>query len=131
MAQWGRWDSQFLDGKRSIGDPAADEPVAEVLASGEDGLDRVNELLATLVRVGDPVPAALPDELVDYLETTIELPSWAEPKKIERGQDVFARHGVPISVCLFCASLPSAYAAAKGVVVLERTSRLATDARRA
>lgn len=38
--------------------------------------------------------------------------------------------GLHISLCLFCASLPSAYAAAKGVKVLQLTARFETDARR-
>jgi hypothetical protein len=33
-------------------------------------------------------------------------------------------------LCLFCASLPSSYAAAKGVKVLHLTARFDTDARR-
>ena len=50
--------------------------------------------------------------------------------KIKRAQQLFETWGVEIAVCLFCASLPSSYAAAKGVKVLYLTARLDTDARR-
>jgi hypothetical protein len=113
---------------RQLGDPAADGPVTAVLERG--GVAAVNEIMRTLVRVDQPVPKELPDELEDYFADTLPLPAWADMAKIERGQRVFETWGVQISVCLFCASLPSSYAAAKGVKVLYLTARLDTDARR-
>jgi hypothetical protein len=50
--------------------------------------------------------------------------------KIKRGQQLYDTWGVLITLCLFCASLPASYAAAKGVKVLYLTARLDTDARR-
>lgn len=125
-----RWTDAFLDRMRAFGDPVADIPVAGVLNSG--GVDHVNELMRSLVRVDQPLPEALPAEVKAYLTTTLPMPSWADPAKIDRGQRFFEKWGVQISVCLFCASLPSAYAAAKGVKVLRRTGRLEDvhDARR-
>jgi hypothetical protein len=113
---------------RLVGDPVADGPVAAVLDSG--GVDKVNEVMRTLVRVEQPVPDTLPPELQDYLNTTLPLPDWADLDKIERAQRFFELWGVHISVCLFCASLPSSYAAAKGVKVLYLTARLDTDTHR-
>ena len=55
------------------------------------------------------------------------LPKWADPAKIKRGQQLFEGLGLQISLCLFCASLPSAYAAAKGVQVLFKTARLRNE----
>jgi hypothetical protein len=113
---------------RGLGDPVADEPVAAVLTKG--GVDAVNTVMRTLVRSDQPVPAVLPDELEEYLVSTLSLPEWADMRKIKRGQEFFETWGVHISVCLFCASLPSSYAAAKGVKVLYLTARLDTDTRR-
>lgn len=124
----GRWTDELLDGMRLIGDPVADVPVGAVLESG--GVDRVNEVMRTLVRVDQPVPTVLPDELEDYLNSTLPLPDWADQAKIKRAQDLFEVWGVQISVCLFCASLPSSYAAAKGVKVLYLTANLDTNTRR-
>jgi hypothetical protein len=113
---------------RQRGDPMADEPVAAVLERG--GVGAVNAIMKTLVRVDQPMPEHLPDELEAYFVDTLALPEWADMRRIQRGQRVFETWGLQIATCLFCASLPSSYAAAKGVKVLYLTARLDTDARR-
>ncbi|HTZ14602.1 MAG TPA: oxygenase MpaB family protein [Mycobacterium sp.] len=123
-----RWTDALLDRMRELGDPVADIPVAAVLERG--GVDAVNAIMQTLVRVDQPVPAQLPDELQDYLVKTLPLPEWADMRKIQRGQQLFETWGVEIALCLFCASLPSSYAAAKGVKVLYLTAQLDTNTRR-
>lgn len=125
---YGRWTPELLDEMRHIGDDHADAAVARVLDSG--GVDEVNALLHTLVRVDQPVPDQLPREVKDYLTTTLPFPDWYDPELIERAEKFFEVFGVQICVCLFCASLPSSYAAADGVKVLYRTARLDTDTRR-
>ena len=123
-----RWTDALLDRMRQLGDPLADGPVAAVLERG--GVDAVNAMMQTLVRVDQPVPEEMPDEIRAYLVETLLLPDWADMGKIKRGQQLFETWGLEIACCLFCASLPSAYAAAKGVKVLYLTARLDTDARR-
>ena len=49
-----RWTDTLLDRMRELGDPVADTPVAAVLERG--GVDRVDALMQTLVRVDQPVP---------------------------------------------------------------------------
>lgn len=124
----GRWSDALLDRMRELGDPVADVPVAAVLERG--GVGEVREIMRTLVRVEQPVPEQMPDELQAYLVETLALPEWADMRKINRGQQLFETWGVLIAMCLFCASLPSSYAAANGVKVLYLTARLDTDARR-
>jgi hypothetical protein len=123
-----RWTDAFLDEKRQKTDKPADDAVAAVFEQG--GVDAVNDVMQTLVRTEQPVPDALPEQLKDYLRDTLPLPDWADMAKIDRGQRLFEQWGVHISCCLFCASLPSSYAAAKGVRVLDMTARLDTDAHR-
>jgi ER-bound oxygenase mpaB/B'/Rubber oxygenase, catalytic domain len=123
-----RWTDALLDSMREKGDPVADDPVADVFKRG--GVGAVNNILRTLVRVDQPVPDDLPPELKNYLVDTLPMPEWADMAKIKRGQQLFETWGVLIVLCLFCASLPSSYAAAKGVKVLYLTARLETDARR-
>ena len=123
-----RWPDAVLNKMRTKGDPLADDAVAAVLDRA--GPLAVNEVMHHLVRVDDPVPDKLPDELQAYLSKTLPLPDWADAHKIERGQRLFEHWGVQISVCLFCASLPSSYAAAKGVKVLYLTAQLDSHARR-
>jgi hypothetical protein len=123
-----RWTDALLDHMRELADPVADAPVRAVLERG--GVDEVNAIMQTLVRVDQPVPAQLPDELQDYLAKTLPLPEWADMRRIERGQQLFELWGIEIALCLFCASLPSSYAAAKGVKVLYLTAQLDTNTRR-
>lgn len=123
-----RWTDELLDGMRQLGDPVADMRVAAVLERG--GVEAVNAIMRTLVRLEQPVPEQLPEELKDYLDETRSLPEWADLRKITRAQQIFETWGFLIVLCLFCASLPSSYAAAKGVKVLHLTARFDTDARR-
>jgi ER-bound oxygenase mpaB/B'/Rubber oxygenase, catalytic domain len=123
-----RWTDALLDRMRELGDPVADKPVAAVLERG--GVDAVNDIMRTLVRNDQPVPEELPDELQAYLLQTLPLPEWADMDRIKRGQQLFETWGLEIACCLFCASLPSAYAAAKGVKVLYFTAQLDTNTRR-
>jgi hypothetical protein len=123
-----RWTDALLDPMREQADPLADEPVAEVFKRG--GVDEVNALMHTLVRVDQLVPEQLPPELREYLEQSLPLPDWADMAKIKQGQQIFSEWGFLIVLCLFCASLPASYAAANGVKVLHTTARLDTDARR-
>jgi hypothetical protein len=118
----------LLDRMRELGDPVADGPVAAVLERG--GVDAVHAMMRTLVRNDQPVPQELPDEIQAYLSESLPLPDWADMDKIRRGQQLFETWGIEIAICLFCASLPTSYAAAKGVKVLYLTARLDTDARR-
>ena len=123
-----RWTDALLDRMRELGDPVADIPVAAVLE--RDGVDAVRALMRSLVRVDQPVPEELPDEIQAYLLETLPLPEWADADRIKRGQQLFETWGIQIAICLFCASLPSSYAAANGVKALYLTARLDTDARR-
>ena len=123
-----RWTDALLDRMRELGDPVADAPVAAVLERGD--VDAVNAIMHTLVRTDQPVPDQLPDDIGAYLAETLPLPEWADMRKIKRAQQLFETWGLQIAICLFCASLPSSYAAADGVKVLYLTARLDTDARR-
>ncbi len=116
-----------LDALRLVGDPLADEAVDAVFRTGE--VERVNELMRALVRDGAPPPVGLPQEVHDYLARD-PMPADVDRARIERSEKFFQVWGLQISLSLFCASLPSAYAAAKGVKVLYETARLQTDTRR-
>jgi hypothetical protein len=117
-----------LNELRRTGDPVADRAVDAVFEGG--GVNRVNEMLQKLVRVDQPVPEDLPPEVQEYLVETLRLPGWADMDKIERGQRLWASRSFEITLCLFCASLPSSYAAAKAVQVLNLTAQMDTNTRR-
>ncbi len=122
------WTDALLDSMRELGDPEADDVMEAVLKHGN--ANAINDVMRNLVSNDQLVPKTLPKDIQDYLAKNVTLPAWADPAKIKRGQQLFEDWGLEISVCLFCASLPSAYAAAKGVKVLSRTAQLETNARR-
>ncbi len=119
-----RWDRL-----RSVGDPLADAVVAEHFAGGGPPAALFGALVRRTYRpAGDPDD---PDDPVGrYLAEQPAWPAWADPAVVRRGQQVFERWGPQILPSLLLASLPEAYAAAKGVQVLALTARLATDPRR-
>jgi hypothetical protein len=122
------WTDQRLDGLRLIGDVDADAVVGSLFAYDE--VDQVNTVLRSLRATDDPARAGLPGPLVDFLAATSTLPEWADPHDLEHAQKLFQLWGLQISLSLFCASLPSAYAAANGVKVLYLTAQLDTNTRR-
>jgi hypothetical protein len=122
------WTDKQLDGLRAVGDPPADAVVAGLFA--HDEVDAVNTMLGSMRATDDPRAAGLPAPLADFMDANAALPPWTDLDALHRAQDLFQLWGLQISLCLFCASLPSAYAAANGVKVLYRTARLDTDTRR-
>lgn len=122
------WTNEQLDKLRLQGDPLADRAVAAVFERHD--LKQSQAVLRALIDHENPRRADLPPELNEFLDQTSALPEWADTARTARGQAVFERWGVAISVALFCASLPSAYACANGVHVLAQTARLETDTRR-
>ncbi|MFT4866424.1 MAG: hypothetical protein ACI8RE_002622 [Ilumatobacter sp.] len=122
------WTNEQLNKLRLQGDPIADRAVAAVFDRHD--IERSRAMLRALIDHENPRLAGLPPELHEFLDQTSALPEWADTARLARGQAVFERWGVAISVALFCASLPSAYACANGVRVLAQTARLETDTRR-
>jgi hypothetical protein len=117
-----RWSGAALDAARLRGDALADATVAAIVAAGQT--DAVSNLMATLMRNDQAAPVALPPAVQDYLAQT-SLVAAHHPDTVARGQRVFADHGPEILMLLCCYSLPSSYAARKGVQVLHRTAYLA------
>lgn len=123
-----RWSDEVLDAFRQVGDPAADNAVQEVFATGTVG--EVNRLMRTLVRNDMPPPGELPATLQNYFDITDNLPEWADLDAIARTQEFFVRHGLLAILILGCYSLPVCYAADRGVKVIYESARLYSDARR-
>lgn len=119
---WGRWTSALLDPARQRMDPLADAVVDEIYASGE--LAHINALLRHMFENDDPIPPSLPARAARYFEETEALPPWADRARIQRAQSLFADHGVQVVFGLFCSSLPQAYAAANGALVLTQTGAM-------
>ncbi len=115
----------ILDAARLRGDALADATVAAVFRDGDTAA--VASLLGRLMR-DDQRPEDVPAPVADYLAQTSTLAAASVGEGGEAaaaGQRIFAEHGPEIMMLLCCYSLPSSYAAKKGVQVLHRTAYLA------
>ncbi|HYE88290.1 MAG TPA: oxygenase MpaB family protein [Vicinamibacterales bacterium] len=111
----------ILDAARTRGDALADATVAALYNAGATAA--VANLLASLMR-DDQRPEGLPAVVEDYLARTSETIA-RTAASAAAGERLFAAHGPEIMMLLCCYSLPSSYAAKKGVQVLHRTAYLA------
>jgi hypothetical protein len=111
----------ILDAARLRGDALADATVAEVFKAGDTAA--VAKLVSQLMR-DDQQPGNLPAPVLDYLAKSTAILGRA-PNAGSAGEQVFSEHGPEIMMLLCCYSLPSSYAAKKGVQVLHRTAYLA------
>jgi ER-bound oxygenase mpaB/B'/Rubber oxygenase, catalytic domain len=116
----------LLDGLRRAGDPSADAVIDELARTEQ--IRAVSHALRHLVDNDQPVPAALPRSLIDWVEASAELPAWADRARLDRGCTVVVEHGPQVCVALATASLVYCYAGYPGVKVLTFSRRLDHDA---
>lgn len=116
-----RFDARLLERMRGVGDPLADSVVAELFTSHR--ISDVNQLFTSLVRNDSMPQSSIPPALQRYLRQAVLAPTldWG---RLELSEHVFTRCGPEILLVLGFYSLPSAYAASKGVQVLDRTGYL-------
>ncbi|MBJ8345486.1 oxygenase MpaB family protein [Antrihabitans sp. YC2-6] len=65
---------------RTVWDAEADPLVASLLDRGD--VPRVNELLRTWTKNGQPLPDGLPADLRDFMEHARQLPPWTDQQKL-------------------------------------------------
>jgi len=122
-----QWNADFLESKRQVADPLADDLVkAELNTDGTTNWE-VTKLFSAMTRNDSPVPEELPPALKDYFSER-SMPEWADEKKVALGQKLFGAYGIEIVMLLFCKSLPLAYSCSHGAEVLIRTGRLTEKA---
>jgi uncharacterized protein (DUF2236 family) len=117
-----RWSDGMLDGMRLVGDPPADAAIEATFAAGQQ--EAAQTFMAARMTNAAPLPSSLPSQLREFLEKS-KLAALPNPTRLGVAQNVFVDHGPEILATLGCYSLPSAYAARKGVQVLHRTAYLA------
>ncbi len=115
---------KFLESMQYETDPPADEAVRAIMAGGEGEKIRINELFDKLITTRDPLPAGLPPAAEKFFEESVQLPDWADPALIKRGEELFGTYGPPIVLMLFCRALPFGYAAPRAAEVMVTTGRL-------
>lgn len=77
---------------RWVWDPEVDTLVASLLERGE--VPKVNTLLRTWTKNGQPLPAGLPADLKAFIEKARQLPPWADRAKIAQAADFNNRRGL-------------------------------------
>lgn len=102
----------------------ADEVIRDLMENNL--LEATNRILFSLEK-NNSIAEGLPPSLQNFLTQTSQLPSWADPKKLRKAQELFSLYGLEISLILFCKSLPQSYCCPKGVKVLHSTGRLSQD----
>lgn len=107
---------------RLVGDPPADDVIRDLVHRHD--IDRVNQLMRSLVRNDEIVPEEMPASVRDYLAQSEVLPGWTDWDLMRHGETFFDDNWPVIVTLLFCASLPSAYAAHRGAQVLHLTRRM-------
>jgi hypothetical protein len=121
------FDDALLDSLRKVGDPDADQVVADLFKGTGDSTTAFRSLVVQRKEQTDP-------KLLEYLAAPDDPPEWAteegEQERIAAGQECFAEWGSHVLTALYAAALPSAYACWRGVQVLGLTARLETDAKR-
>jgi hypothetical protein len=87
---------------RWVWDPEADPLVASLLDRGD--VPRVNELLRTWTKNGQPLPAGLPADLRDFMEQARRLPSWADQDKLATAFEFNQKRGLYLGLLYGLAS---------------------------
>ncbi|MGN2638391.1 oxygenase MpaB family protein [Nocardia takedensis] len=80
----------------TVWDEEADPIVAEVLETRD--VARVNALLRSWTRNGQPLPEGLPTELRDFMEHARRLPPWADPAQLTTAIEFNAKRGLYLGV---------------------------------
>ena len=116
----------LLNGMRRVGDLTADAMIEELARTQQ--IRAVSHVLRNVVDNDQPLPAELPLSLAQWLETSGEVPAWADRERLERGCTMVVEHGPQVCVALATASLVYCYAGYPGVKVLTFSRRLDHDA---
>jgi hypothetical protein len=109
-----------LEQARLRGDPPADA-VAKSLGQQ---IWTSQAMLRYVHRNADELPPQLPESIRLLFNDHVRPPSWFDEATARRAAHWAQRHLLHITLSLFCASLPSAYAAARGARVLAATGRM-------
>ncbi len=119
------WTNEFLDHKRSQGDPIADALIANLIAQHGETASR--NIFDKLISNIDLPVQELPDGIQEFMQVTAQLPDWLTDDDLKKSNRFFVDHGPKLLLLLYFKSLPLLYSNAKGAPVLVKTSRLTHD----
>lgn len=119
-----KWTTEFLKTKSYHTDPYAEQVMREVIEQNE--FKDLRSLFISLSNNSTHIHnnKDLPPQVIEYFNREMELPAWADEKKIALAQDVFSRFGPQVALVLNFKALPLCYACRNGAKVLASTHRL-------
>jgi hypothetical protein len=119
-----KWEDTFLQAMSLQTDPLAENIISDITKGNNFGALR--GIFTTLSKNHDEIinNSILPKSAIDYFNTELSLPSWADPAKIATAQLVYAKYGPQIALILNFKALPLCYACKNGAKVLASTGRL-------
>lgn len=117
-----------LDNLKHIGDPVADDIVADLANTGR--LGEVNRLLHQLQSNDQEIPADLPESLRAFIEDARRAPLWADQKRLTRVYEFFQDDGIHLGMAMALGSMAMAYAMPLGAKMMSLTHRLHYPERR-
>ena len=133
------WTDDFLNPKRLIGDPLADDTIRAIMENGlKTELDTLFRQLTKNNSFGDSKAQHFPGidpelvKIVDpYFTESGNIPAYSDEKlrdnhiyQLNSAADAFEDQLVPILLTLHCKSLPLSYACANGAKVLHQAGRM-------
>lgn len=117
-----KWTDEFLDQKRLEADPLADDILRKFIEV--QGIEASKQLFDKLITNIELPKEELPDDLHEFFDATVSLPSWFSKQDMIDSNRFFIDHGPTMLVILYFKSLPILYSDVKGAGVLTSTSRL-------
>lgn len=115
----------FLNEKRNIGDPLADELIGQTFSSAESKKE-LFEWMSGLHSNQDLENTSTEKQAL--VAAVTRLPNWADQRQMKRGAAFFGNHASEVMKLLGLLSLPYCYTAANGAMVLYLSARMRNDA---
>ena len=119
------WTNAFLDKKRSIADPVADDLIAQMVL--EKGAGEAKALFDLLIRNIEMPLDRFPAAIQQFVQEWNSLPDWIDFDQVNQAHTLFLDHGPKFLIFLYYKSLPLLYSCKNGAEVLVRTSRLTNE----
>jgi hypothetical protein len=117
-----RWSDTFLDPMRRQGDQLADECVKKLVQ--DDEMKNIRKIFSEMDSNDEVPPGTIFPELSDFFESTNKIPSYVDPLRISRGENVFQKNAFTGALVLLTKSLPEGYAAPNLSIILNLSGNL-------
>ena len=119
-----KWNDTFLTPFSLKTDPYAEQIISDIIA--EKGFIALRNLFTALSNDHSEIikSTTLHQSVIDYFNTEMSLPVWADQSKIKLAQAVYLRFAPQIALILNFKALPLCYACKNGAMALTATGRL-------